>query len=430
MTMYKNLTTVCAAVVLAFGLAACGGGDDDDTAMTEPVVEEPMEPAPDPGPTDLETTQADAAAAAAAAMTASDNAAASAMSAMEATATLATLQTGADSNADEMGGNESAYAAHKAAMDAAAAASDAATASAAAAAATTGTEAEAAKRMALDAQDAAEAAEATAATMSMAAIEAAMTELHIDGTVKTVGESSLDASMGELRTKTAGGGLMITGTQLANPDLDALTTRTTAAEDGVAFAQRDADATPPTTVDTPYKQAIKEGTITIGKVVDTSDDMARLTIITARQGKKTVRVFTDGPVAEVQYVVGAATAATETTPEAGGALAEGAGPAQSIGLYYEATPPDGDTTNALDAMDEVTVTKAKGVEVFELGADSEGNPVYARIVLTETRPGSTTPVNYYRRVDIIADAGMTDGPDENGDPDDLTPVTVSIPVAE
>ena len=29
--MYKNLTTVCAAVVLAFGLAACGSSDDDDT---------------------------------------------------------------------------------------------------------------------------------------------------------------------------------------------------------------------------------------------------------------------------------------------------------------------------------------------------------------------------------------------------------------
>ena len=45
MTRYKKLTTVCAAVVLAFGLAACGGGDDDEMAE-EPVVEEPMEPTP------------------------------------------------------------------------------------------------------------------------------------------------------------------------------------------------------------------------------------------------------------------------------------------------------------------------------------------------------------------------------------------------
>ena len=47
MTMYKNLTTVCAAVVLAFGLAACNGGDDDDaTAPVEPVPMEPVEPTP------------------------------------------------------------------------------------------------------------------------------------------------------------------------------------------------------------------------------------------------------------------------------------------------------------------------------------------------------------------------------------------------
>ena len=44
MSTYKNLMTVCAAVVLAFGLAACGGGDDDDTAVDEPTTMEPMEP--------------------------------------------------------------------------------------------------------------------------------------------------------------------------------------------------------------------------------------------------------------------------------------------------------------------------------------------------------------------------------------------------
>ena len=44
MSTHKKLMTVCAAVVLAFGLAACGGGDDD-TAMDEPTTTEPM---PDP----------------------------------------------------------------------------------------------------------------------------------------------------------------------------------------------------------------------------------------------------------------------------------------------------------------------------------------------------------------------------------------------
>ena len=44
MSTHKKLMTVCAAVVLAFGLAACGSSDDD-TAMDEPTTTEPM---PDP----------------------------------------------------------------------------------------------------------------------------------------------------------------------------------------------------------------------------------------------------------------------------------------------------------------------------------------------------------------------------------------------
>ena len=43
MSKYRKLTTVCAAVVLAFGLAACGSGSDDDTAM-------PTTPGPTPTP--------------------------------------------------------------------------------------------------------------------------------------------------------------------------------------------------------------------------------------------------------------------------------------------------------------------------------------------------------------------------------------------
>ena len=60
MFRYKNLMTVCAAVVLAFGLAACGSSDDDSAADDgTPTVEEPA------GPTqaelDAEKARADAA---------------------------------------------------------------------------------------------------------------------------------------------------------------------------------------------------------------------------------------------------------------------------------------------------------------------------------------------------------------------------------
>ena len=59
MSTYRNLMTVCAAVVLAFGLAACGSSDDDTAATDTPTVEEPA------GPTqaelDAEKARADAA---------------------------------------------------------------------------------------------------------------------------------------------------------------------------------------------------------------------------------------------------------------------------------------------------------------------------------------------------------------------------------
>lgn len=45
MSRYKKLTTVCAAVVLAFGLAACGSSDDEMT-MGDDTTVEPMEPTP------------------------------------------------------------------------------------------------------------------------------------------------------------------------------------------------------------------------------------------------------------------------------------------------------------------------------------------------------------------------------------------------
>ena len=62
----------------------------------------------------------------------------------------------------------------------------------------------------------------------------------------------------------------------------------------------------------------------------------------------------------------------------------------------------------LDAHDPVTVTKAKGVEIFEL---SDGTVTHhARVVETITdADGGTT--KHYVPVDIVADASMTDSGD-------------------
>ena len=160
-----------------------------------------------------------------------------------------------------MGGRESATAASDAADDAAEAASAAADAAAAAEAAATGSEAEAALRMALDAQEAAEVAAATADTMAQAAIAAAMTELHIDGTIKWAGgltaadegASSLDA---DADTTTSPAGDRETGfIGHVFQDSDAVT--------GLPYIEADGQT---------YRQAVEARSLKIGKVVDTSDD--------------------------------------------------------------------------------------------------------------------------------------------------------------
>ena len=478
----RSLLAACSIVALSAVMYGCvhNGGDDAPATDMSGTPEPVPEPTPDPGPTDLDVTQTEAADAATAAMTASTNAAASASSAAAATMTLATLQTGADSNAADMGGREAAYAAHAAAGEAAAEAAKAATASAAAAAAATGSEAEAALRMALDAQGAAEAAEATAATMAKAAIAAAATELHIVDTVKTVGESSVDATSGMV---TSADGLVITGLLRGSEPA-----RSTAASEGQEFVQDSGPAT-----ETEYKQAIADGVLKIGKLLDTSDDKARLMLITGRQGKKTVRVFVDreddedmdditaqtGRTAQTVLLVNNQLAVgTGTATHVGGTLVSTA-TAKSIGLYYEAadrhvvvdsnaaaiipaivmtpgTPvtiaaghmgqPDGDgtpvsTADVLDAYDRVIVSDAndnpaKGVEIFEITLDvaAAGDVAaytatgYARLERTSTDDAPST-TKFYQMVDIIADRSMTDGGDINQFPDNLD-VTVSLPVVE
>ena len=57
MQRYRKLMTICAAAVLALGLAACGGGGGDDGPTAEtpttPTMPEPMPPAPEPVAVDL-----------------------------------------------------------------------------------------------------------------------------------------------------------------------------------------------------------------------------------------------------------------------------------------------------------------------------------------------------------------------------------------
>ena len=456
MTMYKNLTTVCAAVVLAFGLAACGGGDDEEAMapMEPPAPMEPVEPAPPPGPTDLEETQAAAAAAASDAMMASANAAASASGAEEATMTLATLQTGADSNAMEMGGREATDAAHAAATEAAEAAGDAAVASAAAAAATTAADAEAAWRMAENAKDAAEAAEATAAAMAEAAITAAMTELHVekdangDYTLYSAGEEQADGTIvvSSVDTKadktTSPTGDQVTGfIDYVSRDSDATTGRPYIEADGQA-----------------YRQAVAARSLKIGKVLDTSDDTHRLTVIHSRATSAMQRV----------YVVSGAADGSEDVTDGGDGISIAVGadgtantaddtyaPLKSLGMYIEAADiqstadtvaadtgtdefdsdhvANDDYASNLDHGDQVAAS-TKPKELFSY-VDSTGNE--QRVVETSRTIAGTTTTVTYRPVDTMAGAAPDIHDPGTGGEDATTPdenpesivVRASIPEA-
>ena len=367
---------------------------------------------------ELAAVQMAATAAAAAAKMASAAAAADAMTAMNATANIATLQT------DEMS-KMMAYDAKKAADGAMKAYMAAKMASETAAAAMTTEAATEARVMADAAQMDAEKYAMTASEKSDGAVKYAAMELMINGTMKMVGDSSIDARMGMLTDTADDGSKTITGLQ------DTAPMHTTEAVDGVPYAVRDSESGK----DTLYKQAVAEGVIKIGKTLDTTDDMARLTLITHYEGKKMVRVFADGPTTEViDVTVGAAVVATEDDAEMGSALADDA-IAKSVGLYYKAEHYEDAAATAVSleddtllAFDRVTVTDAKGVDIFELSADGVADLVYARRVDSTTNAATGVTTHTYRVVDIMADAMSPDGPDLGDEADDLK-VTTSIPAA-
>ena len=424
MKLTRSLLAACSIVALTAVMYGCVHDGGDEEPMAE--MPEPM-PEPDPGPTDLDETQEAAAMAATAAMTASTSAATSASDAMAATATLATLQTGADSNSGMMGGREHASAASYAAKDAAEAAEEAAAASAAAAAATTGPDAEAAWAEARDARDAARAAAALAATHSAMAIAAAMTELHIDDTVKSAGESTVDA---DADTSISPAGDRVTGF-IGNVE------RALGAVAGQAY---DEDAATPT----PYIQSVAARSLKIAKTLDTSDDKARLTVFHSRFTTDDVRVYVvnDAATEVMGTVASGGRLQTDGTDTADDATDDTFITLKSIGMHLEAAEPDtpdttaGAATDNLDHLDSVgEMTKPK--ELFSYETDAG-----ATVTVVETSrtidAGSGDVVVTYQPVDHLAPAapdahGLADDavdtlPDTNEDPEQI-PVTASIPMA-
>ena len=221
--------------------------------------------------------QADAAAAATAAMTASDNAATAVAAAMTAVANLATMQTGA--TAADLA-DEASTAAGKAMM----AYMNAKAASEAAAEAEVVT-------VAVEARIMAETAMANAVTYGTTAMEkageaeiAAVAELMIIDKDKNVGGTSVNADAGS-SVITTDGDTVTTG-RIKTMDPMTMGAGATAQayevnQDGAA----DDDA---------YVQGVIARELTIGRTLDSSDDTARLMLVTHYAGTKMVKVYNAG----------------------------------------------------------------------------------------------------------------------------------------
>ena len=375
----KKMLTVFSAAVLAIGLTACGGS----STTTDPA---PVEPPPPPPPTDQETTAGAAAAAAMAAKAASDAAKMSSDDAMAAVDGLATLQT-----------NEMAAMYAAAAMDAAATAMaeymKAKAASDAAAVATLASVAGVEKAKAEAAQMAAEDAAMMAADNAMKAMEAAMMELKVDGTMKSVGDTTIDADAPKTEV-TSGSG------DSAEKTITGLVSSVT-----TTGGATDARAGRPAVLATGTKyQALRvgaaersgENALAIGKHVDSADDMSRLTLVTAYAGTQTVNVyFSDGTVAQRSNKAGTiVTGADGTTAIADGGdfAADGnlSHPLRPVGMFYRSgtgsTVPGVTLTDGLtpvpDAATYNVAADAKMRQVYAFGPAA--TPIYVVLNNTET----------------------------------------------
>ena len=336
---------------------------------------------------ELETAQADAAAAATAAMTAAGNAAGSATAATEAGENLATMQTGETSRGLATKAGEQAALAHAAYMTAK-------TASEAAEAATDVTAAVEAKVAAETALANAMAAETMAGDYSKMAVDAAGNELIIEGTVKTVGGTSLDATAGA-STVTVGEGAaaQVTRTGLIK-SMNPMTTGP-GVPTGVEFAQDD-EATPEDE-GVAHKQAVAPRPLTIGKVIDSADDMARLMIVTQYDGTKSVKVYANATGEDLTGRLG-----SDGRIQTMGVDDENADnnvfvTLKSVGTYYLA----GDDDGLLHT--DMVGAKAAAKEVFSYVANDD--TVY--VVLQSTTIGATTEV-IYQPVDIKVTGPVVD----------------------
>ena len=408
MTRNRILIT-CAIASLALGLSACSSDD-----KASPVVNGPAGVL-EPEPTELEKTQMAAAAAAATAMTAAGTAGEAADGAHAARANVATMQTNGTS-----GGH--AYQARHYADIADDERVKAMEASAVAAAAADADDLGAATRALVKAEDAWKAADIArdkAVLHADLAIRDAANELKIDGTVKSVGDLSIDADAGGTTKTTDDGQTAITG--LLPEGMQPM--HRFGAVTGRGFMACIAPA-----LDTPYKQAVAERSLTIGKTLDSPDDMARLMLVTSYVVEKDVKVYTRDTAA----VVGAdAKTGTKVGFVSSNTAEEATTNDQELtdlGEYIFATNAgDAATAAGLEETDEVA-KDAESKTVYSYNTAAEGVDemleYVVRISTLDTDDGKTYT---YVPVDIFVLGA--DGDDVDEDLDDVYYAWATLPEA-
>ena len=364
-------------------------------------------------PTALEEAQDKAVDEAAAAMIAAVAAGAAAGGADTARADVATMQTNGTSG-------DHAYMAHKYAKTANDESMKAMTASAAAAAADDLgvatrelVKAEIARAAADDARD-------KAVKHADYAIRDAANELKIVGTVKSVGDVSIDADAGAA-VKINDGNTVITGL-LADKKPTATVGAVTGLP-GVDAVRGDNNA-----ITTAYRAPVAgtmANTFGIGKTVDNADDLARLMIVTQYAGSRTVKVF------QADLAVGTDAVATSTKADTVRLVDDPMGvfrDLKRVGTYYHAGA-DG----VLMTPDGITVAAdAEPKQVYSYDA----TPADAQVPLPPTyvvfksklEEGGVTTYNYaaaviYDTVDRDGDGATTVA---DGTVDDDVEVTATI----
>ena len=329
-----------------------------------------------------------------AAKMAADNAEMAAYDAETARTNIATMQTNENSGMHAKAARESADTAMDAYMDAKAASEAADEAATVVAAVEARVDAKGAEKIA-------EEQEMMAGVAGVSAEEAVANELLIVGTMKTVGDTTIDAAVVEKNSVTTG-----SGTTLQTETTGLIETETpTAIGEAIIGIPYAADPA------TSYEQAAEERPdLEIGKTLDSSDDMTRLMLVTHYAGTQMVRVFKEGTGGTLKSKKAnhiGITDGDETTDV----------PLRSAGMFYSAGTGGGD----LVAANEIAEA-AVPVEVFwypEPGfmvTDDDDGVRYVTLTTASTDATGTTTYTYAIGADITA-INLPDGDDENGDPD-------------